>query len=391
MNEVTGPEPTGTELLLAEVTDDFMERVRRGEHPDVEDYARRHPRIATVIRQVLPALEAIGSSADGRSTGAAAPQADIHPHGPLGDYWIVREIGRGGMGIVYQAVQISLGREVALKVLPFAAAMDSKQLQRFKNEAQAAAFLHHTNIVPVYGVGCERGVHYYAMQYIEGQTVAAIIGDLRRLSGLEPEKEGGRVPILTDDFAPGRLAPLGGCRDPLAVTVTAAGGDCQSAWTSEQPPADATRPEVLDTREGSTRSPGYFRTVANLGEQAARALEHAHSLGVIHRDIKPANLIVDQRGNLWITDFGLARLQGADDLTITGDLVGTLRYMSPEQALGKRFAVDERTDLYSLGMTLYELMTLEPGFASQDRSELLRQIACAEPRRPRLRAGDLTK
>src|SRR5205823_11002010 len=97
--------------------------------------------------------------------------------------------------------------------------------------------------------------------------------------------------------------------------------------------------------------PAYFRTVANLGAQAARGLEYAHSLGVIHRDIKPANLIVDGRGNLWITDFGLARVQGAVELTVTGDLVGTLRYMSPEQALAQRSGVDHRTDVYSLGMT----------------------------------------
>src|SRR5262249_3142836 len=149
--------------------------------------------IATVIRHVLPALQAIGSSDAEPASAAPASPEELHPQGPLGDYWIVREIGRGGMGIVYQAVQISLGREVALKVLPFAAAMDSKRLQRFKNEAQAAAFLHHTNIVPVYGVGCVRGVHYYAMQYIEGETVAAIIAELRLMAGLESHKKAGRA------------------------------------------------------------------------------------------------------------------------------------------------------------------------------------------------------
>src|SRR5262249_27205529 len=154
----------------------------------VEDYARRHPRVAAILRHVLPALQMMGSSAPGRSSGRVAGPAEIEPEGPLGDYRIVRELGRGGMGGGYQAGQISLGREVALKVLPFAAALDARQLQRFKNEAQAAAHLHHTNIVPVYGVGCERGVHYYAMQYIEGQTVAAIITELRRLAGLDPEK-----------------------------------------------------------------------------------------------------------------------------------------------------------------------------------------------------------
>jgi tetratricopeptide (TPR) repeat protein len=143
-------------------------------------------------------------------------------------------------------------------------------------------------------------------------------------------------------------------------------------------------PNVGRSTDTSTRKPAYFRTVANLGVQAALALEHAHALGVIHRDIKPANLLIDLGGNLWITDFGLARLQGSGELTATGDLIGTLRYMSPEQALAQRIGVDHRTDVYSLGMTLYELLTLEPAFGSRDRSELLRQIAFEEPRRPQL-------
>src|SRR5205085_9367761 len=132
--------------------------------------------------------------------------------------------------------------------------------------------------------------------------------------------------------------------------------------------------------ERSTRSPAYFRTVASLGVQAAEALEHAHEQGVVHRDIKPANLLVDGRGNLWITDFGLAYCQSQAGLTMTGDLIGTLRYMSPEQALAKRVPVDQRTDLYSLGATLYELLTLQPAFDGADREELLRQIALEEPR-----------
>ena len=126
----------------------------------------------------------------------------------------------------------------------------------------------------------------------------------------------------------------------------------------------------------STSGPAFFRTVAQLGVQAAEALEHAHDEGVIHRDIKPANLLVDAKGKLWITDFGLARCRDNAGLTMSGDVVGTLRYMSPEQTLAKRVLIDHRTDLYSLGVTLYELLTLEPAFAGSDRQELLQQIAC---------------
>src|SRR5262249_35794238 len=210
MNDTDLPEMTGTESLVAEVVDAFMERVRRGEAPEVEDYARHHPQIAAILRHVLPALEVIGSSAPGRSGSRGAGPAETEPEGPLGDYRIVREIGRGGMGVVYRAVQISLGREVALKGLPAAAALDPRQLQRLKNEAQAAAHLHHPNIVPVYGVGCERGVHYYAMQYIEGQTVAAVIAELRRLAGMDREKMDqptGPAGEVTRDLASGRWAP----------------------------------------------------------------------------------------------------------------------------------------------------------------------------------------
>ena len=208
------------------------------------------------------------------------------------------------MGVVYEAEQLSLGRRVALKVLPFAAALDPRQLQRFQIEAQAAAQLHHTHIVPVFAVGCERGVHYYAMQFIEGRTLAEVdrasCGRARRMPQAPPARRIGR---------PGRR--------PLDRRCP--------RW----PPSASIEP--------STR-PAFFRDVAELGIQAAEALEHAHPLGVVHRDIKPANLLLDARGQLWVTDFGLARFHADAGLTITGDLLGTLRYMSPEQALGQRAA-----------------------------------------------------
>jgi eukaryotic-like serine/threonine-protein kinase len=310
---------------MGQIVDEFLERLGSGEQPDVEEYARRYPQLAAMLRNMLPAVQVIHFSAATAPRPAAQPAPEVQPEGPLGDFRIVREVGRGGMGIVYEAVQISLGRRVALKVLPFAAALDDRQLQRFKNEALAAAHLQHQSIVPVYYVGCERGVHFYAMQFIHGRTLAAVIDELR--AGLEEH---------------------GSILDP--------------------------RPSVPDLRSS------FFRTAAHLGLQAALALEYAHQEGIIHRDIKPANLLVDPKGHLWITDFGLARLQNENHLTVSGDLLGTLRYMSPEQASGRPSAVGPRTDVYSLGASLYELLSLGPLFDGRDRQELLRQIAFEEPR-----------
>jgi WD40 repeat protein/serine/threonine protein kinase len=346
-----------------------------GARPDRQALLARFPGIADALAECLDGLEFVHAATPDLSQQdlgpgpAPPPPAPEGPAAvPLGDYRILREVGRGGMGVVYEAEQLSLGRRVALKVLPFAAALDAQRLQRFKTEAQAAAQLHHTSIVPVYGVGCERGVHFYAMQFIDGHSLAAVLSDLRQQAGLEgavqaaptrPDTPPAADPQQTTPYAPPHAA-LG-----------------PAARTADSPAAAA-----LST-ERSRRSQAFFRAVARLGLQAAEALEHAHQLGVVHRDVKPANLLLDGRGNLWITDFGLARLSSDAGLTMTGDLVGTLRYMSPEQALAKRVPIDHRTDVYSLGVTLYELLTLEPAFPGADRQELLRQIAFEEPRPPR--------
>jgi tetratricopeptide (TPR) repeat protein/serine/threonine protein kinase len=355
---VSARESTSLESLLADLADEFRARLKRGEQPDVEEYAARYPEHAAVLREVLAALLLLDRSL---APGAAAPGArEPAPADCLGDFRLLREIGRGGMGLVYEAEQLSLRRRVAVKVLPFAGALDPRQLQRFQHEAQAAALLHHTNIVPVYFVGCERGVHFYAMQFIEGQTLAAVIRQLRertmpRRGKAEAEKQS----------------------EPTAAYVPApSAGASPGAETLPIPQAG------LST-ERSVTSRAFFRMVAQLGIQAAEALEHAHQLGVVHRDVKPANLLVDGRGQVWVTDFGLARLQGGLGLTLTGDLVGTLRYMSPEQALAQRVGIDHRTDVYSLGVTLYELLTLWPAHRGKDRQEVLRRIAFEDPPLPR--------
>ncbi|MEX0703293.1 MAG: protein kinase [Planctomycetales bacterium] len=381
------------ESLAAEVADDFTDRLAQGERPDVEEYVRRHPRLASVLRDLLPALRLMHQSGSGILSDSETPRGGTAAAetltGCLGDYRLLREVGRGGMGIVYEAEQISLGRRVALKVLPFAAALDAKQLERFKREAQAAAHLHHTNIVPVYSVGCERGVYYYAMQFIEGQSLAGVIAELRRLAGEDLEVEAPtRLPTTASEAVTRLVTGDSGTapRSRPADRENEAPQAGDRASVPRRPASPTSSPTgtyaALSTQQ-SLHAPGFFRSVAMLGVQAAEALEHAHGLGIVHRDVKPANLLVDAGAHLWVTDFGLARYQEDANLTRTGDMVGTLRYMSPEQALGHRTAIDHRTDIYSLGATLYELLTGRPVWDGSDRRELLRQIAFDEPLPPR--------
>ncbi|TWU08791.1 Serine/threonine-protein kinase PknB [Symmachiella macrocystis] len=304
-----------------------------------------------------------------------APNAPLG--GTLGDFQLVREIGRGGMGVVYEAHQISLNRQVALKVLPFTAVLDQRQLERFKTEAQAAAGLHHGNIVPVFHIGRDRAVHYYAMQYIEGQDVSDLIKQLRQVA----QKDELDLPVTKDaDFSlaselvTGRFEPADLTRPDMPLDED----DDNFARPDSNAVNDTGTFAALPTKD-ATNKPEYFRTIAGLGIQGAEALEFAHQNGILHRDIKPSNLMLDAGGKLWVTDFGLARIEGDAGLTTTGDVMGTLRYMSPEQATGQNDAVDRRSDLYSLGVTLYEMLSLSPVYPSAARNELLQKGLEEEP------------
>ncbi len=282
------------------------------------------------------------------------------------------------MGVVYEAVQESLGRRVALKILPLHGRIDPVQMERFQLESRSAARLHHTGIVPVYGVGEHGGVHYYAMQYIQGHGLDVILEDLRRLRGgpaVLPPLTGGTVGIVdTGSMAVARSLLTGRFSGPrpdrnLGTHTTTSPDDktCSKASAADPPAAAASISSVLSQ---STES-AYYRAVARLGIQVAQALAHAHGQGVLHRDIKPSNLLLDVDGHVWITDFGLAKLEGSVGPTQTGDIVGTLRYMAPERFEGWS---DRRSDLYGLGMTLYELLTLRPAFEAGSRAKLIDQV-----------------
>lgn len=364
-----------SEENLAEEAAEFADRLRAGERPDLEAYLRERPERAEQLRELLSAIARLNDlkdSADGiESWRDLVDVINGAESLDLDEFKILGEIGRGGMGVVYEAMQVSLKRRVALKVLTTTSIADPRRIQRFQVEARALAALTHPNIVPIYSVGHNRGLPYLAMQLIDGQTLAEAARELRVLRGLDVE---GTVSEATRSMANGWAVPT-----PIS--------------TADAPPLDPTDPmdapppprigKPMDDTETWPRTLSYDRTIAELGLQAAEALAYAHGLGVIHRDIKPANLLVDARGHLWITDFGMARLEGESDLTRTGDLIGTLKYMSPEQASGVRDQVDGRTDVYSLGATLYELLTLQPAFVGEDRQDLLRKIMQGKPQPPR--------
>jgi WD40 repeat protein/serine/threonine protein kinase len=373
--------------LLDRLAEEFVARQRGGERPSVSDYVARYPELADEIRDLFPALalmERVRPDSGPHSASAPPPGHDGPPLERLGDYRILREVGRGGMGIVYEAEQESLGRHVALKVLPATALLDPKHLHRFQREAKAAARLHHTNIVPVYGVGEAGGLHYYVMQFIQGLGLDEVLGELKRLrydrggpgGPPEPARVGTRPRDGPSAAEMARSLLSGPARPDLAAaaeTATHPG----SATPSPSPPDSSVH--LPGQAEGSALSESgraYWRSVARIGIQVADALAYAHSQGVLHRDIKPSNLLLDARANVWVTDFGLAKAAtDADNLTHSGDVIGTLRYMPPERFRGQS---DARGDVYALGLTLYELLALRPAFEVANRGELVRQVMHGE-------------
>ena len=344
MNDTTQSDPDRHPLdLLAE---EFADRWRRGEHPTVSDYVRKHPALADGLRQVLPPIALMEKLKRRNTSGNGAALAPLKLE-KLGDFRIVREIGRGGMGIVYEAWQESLGRHVALKVLSRASLLDPQRLQRFEREARAAAGLHHTNIVPVFGVGEQEGLHYYVMQFIDG----------RALSELLAEAAGKPHPgDPTTRRVNGSAAPPGAASESAAAAPV---------------PLSAIRPPA---------GKRYWAWVANIGRQVADALQYAHRQGVLHRDIKPANLLLDGKGIVWVADFGLAKLADPTDVTRSGDVIGTLQYMAPE---GLKSQSDARSDVYALGLTMYELLTLRPAFSEPSPAALMRRLSESGPVQPR--------
>jgi eukaryotic-like serine/threonine-protein kinase len=471
--------------LLDQLAEEFAARFRRGERPALKEYTDRYPELAEEIRELFPAMVEV-EQADGDRQGEEEKETGDSRTAnsrlsQIGDYRILREIGRGGMGVVYEAEQISLGRRVALKVLPRQVSGDRLVQERFRREARAAARLHHTNIVPVFEVGQDEDVRFYAMQFIQGQGLDRVITELQQLRdrggsehktkaaspgrSLRPRRHGERsrqgieAPTIAAgvelsgvlrSILIGRFESGGRALEPEEASPSMLASTCNGnlatatetaakhrATKSDLAPAD-TQTECLtageiddrdsqaqfrmgkpqgepDANGSGTRPPsttkshlfrssplspsfssavlpggtqlssvdsgrlGFFRSLAQIGRQVAGGLAYAHARGIVHRDIKPSNLLLDTEGVVWIADFGLAKAED-EGLTQSGDILGTIRYMAPERFRGEG---DARADVYALGMTLYELLTLRPGFDCSDRLKLIEQIKAEEPERPR--------
>lgn len=389
--------------------EEFVERLRRGEHPSLKEYKDKYPELAEDIDDIFPALammEEIDPAVSELSQSRSEQNVQQSQLRQLGDFRIIREAGRGGMGIVYEAEQVSLGRHVALKVLPSTALPDSRHVRRFEREAKSAAKLHHTNIVPVFGVGEQDGMHYYVMQFIQGLPLDEVIVELRRIqtqptdkmtssgsrgAGNDPPRDHSAANVarslMTGQFPETEIRADASYSD---LEETQPGSEQEGLPNAATDTSDVMQSETLNlsgSLSGSASLLGssgihpkgqqhkksftYWESVANIGHQVAEALEYAHDQGILHRDIKPSNLLLDMKGSTWITDFGLAKATDQQDITHTGDILGTLRYMPPEAFEGK---TDARSDLYSLGLTLYELLCFQAAYNEKDRHQLIRQV-----------------
>lgn len=454
MNETEGHEERHPVELLSE---EFSERLRCGETPSIEDYVQQYPEHSELIRSIFPSLMLVErvsaatreSSVSGtdRSSNAGTRSKDLEadrtdgttgseqiagePPNSFGDFEVIRRIGSGGMGVVYEAIQRSLQRHVALKVMNAIASEKPQNKIRFRREAESAASLHHTNIVPIFGIGEDHGLQYYAMQLIEGislheviESVALVTHRFSQTGSTNANKrrgEFGDQREATDSSEPlvvgsastresgvprlhgiglwkqsrTRFRPLDAAgylmqdstsntrrvdwvyspnRDAFATIADRVGdtahvdaGDATARVEVAIQSVDEYEALTNKSRAAELLPAHYYRNVARLIANVANALEYAHHCGVLHRDIKPANLLLDYEGTVWVTDFGLAKRSDTEGATETGEVLGTLRYMAPEQLRG---GGDSRIDIYSLGLTLYELLTLQ-GAIPSPRARLL--------------------
>ena len=327
--------------LIEQLATEFLDAIRSGKQPTIEEYVQRHPDRAKEIEELFPLIGALEDWKQDRELSSAretVPETfDIQQ---LGECRIIREIARGGMGVVFEAEEGAIARRVAVKLLPWKFSSGSRWRDKFQQEARTAARLRHPNIVSVYSFGEQDRTCYYVMQLVEGVGLNRLIDRLQAEPGVVTADQ-----ILVDF--------LGETQKPRA--------------------------EQRQTAKRVLRRDGWPQFI-KIALKVADAIRYAHSQGTLHRDIKPANLLIDSRGDVWVADFGLAL--PVEEAVRDGQprVAGTLRYIAPEQFEGQ---VDERSDLYSFGLTLYELCTLQPAYEADERKALIQQIRTTDPVRPR--------
>lgn len=344
----TQDETPTLEDIVAQFTAE-MRTMGNGQTPDVQAYVDQHPAHAEELPDLLCSVAMIEGLKNYSPNSSVPDQrfADIDVPDFLGEYRIVREIGRGGMGIVFEAVHETLGRRVAIKVMTVGSISNTKHLERFHREAVSAASLHHTNIASVFGAGEDNGLHFYVMEFINGQSISQILKGVS--SGLDEtvnfDATSGNQPPSTT-----RASGKNRCRESLTI------GD-----------------QIISAKE-------RYKWVADTGQQIADALAYAHEKNILHRDIKPANLVLDYQGTVWLTDFGLAKNIINDALTKTGDIIGTPQYMAPESFSGN---YDTRSETFCLGLTLYEMATLNPAFENSSPGQIIKAVTTSSPQPPK--------
>ncbi|MFT5324206.1 MAG: serine/threonine protein kinase [Planctomycetaceae bacterium] len=334
------PRRVRSRVQIEVLASEYAENARLGKNPSIDSYVERYPEMAVEIRELFPMVAALEQwKSDRESEVLRAQLPDQFKLKQLGDCRIVREIGRGGMGVVFEAVEGSIERHVAVKLLPWRISMVPHRQERFEREAQTIAKLRHTNIVPIFRFGRHDDYAYYVMQYVESVNLDHIIGALSERQQVSPALEIRNETGSTDeptDQSPGHSARKGLKHD---------------SW----------------------------KAFARIGLQVAQALRHAHRKGVLHNDVKPGNLLIDAAGKVFVTDFGLAEPLDPESSEVDESVNGTLRYMAPERFQG---ICDETSDVYSLGITLFELVTQQSAFDTESRVGLINAITQGETRQP---------
>jgi serine/threonine protein kinase len=335
--------------IIAEILDDYLQEIESNRGGEIELFCKKYPKYADALRYYASGLELLVSRSN-RAMFSVSVERLVGNVASLPDLRIIREIGRGGMGIVYEAQQLSSQRKMAVKILyPIGGRSECSRI-RFQREIEITAQLDHPNIIPIWMTGESAEIAYYGMPLIEGATLGSLIARFKSLDR-----------VVRNQGAVDGSNKEGGVEGIEISDTRALLNQTEDNWPT------------FNSRE-------YTHKVLQLALQATAGLAYAHQKGFIHRDVKPANLLLDKTGHLWIADFGLAHGGLGGDITLTGDVLGTLRYMSPEQAQGSRGEVDCRSDIYSLAATIYELLTLHPVVDGSTQPGMLRQILIDEPR-----------